>query len=134
MSKKRSSPWPWICLLLLCEVIGWTFSKKAILLSSGDGLEFYLSLLARPWIYLSFIPLPFQFLLWTYVLSKTDLSHAFPATSLIYPLTMIAAVVLFGESPSPMVWTGGILVTIGVGLIGIDEGAHRKKESASVQQ
>jgi len=126
MNQRRYSPWPWIILLLLCEVTSWIFLKKAVMQAPGDGLSFYLELLTIPSLYLGLLPLPFQFFLWTYVLSKTDLSHAFPATSLIYPLTMFAAVIFYSEHPTPMVWLGGFLVTIGVGLIGIDEAKHRK--------
>lgn len=114
-------PWLPVFILVSTEVADWIFDKVAILHSNGVGIEFYISLVAKPWIWFGLLTAPLQLWLWTRILRKTDLSTAYPATTLSYPLTMLSAVFLFGEHLSPLVWIGALLVMAGVAAIGIRE-------------
>lgn len=56
-------------------------------------------------------------LLWFDVLSKAPLSLAYPLMSLSYVFGLLAAKYYFGESVSPMRWTGVFLICLGVALV-----------------
>jgi hypothetical protein len=67
--------------------------------ADGAGSRFYISLLAQPLAWLSVALRPLQFLVWTRILARVDLGLAYPLTTLSYPVTMIAAGLLFHEPP-----------------------------------
>lgn len=128
---RKKLPWFWIAVLLAFEVSAWIFDKIAITHSSGTGLEFYWSLISKPWIWFSLLPRPLLFLIWNYILSKADLSLVYPITSLSYPLTMLAVQLFFHESPNVLVWLGGLLVTFGVALLGFERGQPTADQNQS---
>lgn len=55
--------------------------------------------------------------LWVYILSKSQLSIAYPMMSLSYVTVMILSVFLFKENINFVQWAGAILVVIGTSLI-----------------
>lgn len=56
----------------------------------------------------------FNFFLWMYILSKTDLSVALPLASAGYILIPIAAVFFLHELVRPMRWLGLVLIISGI--------------------
>ena len=58
---------------------------------------------------------------WLVALSRLPLSTAYPVVSLSYVLVLGAGVVMFGERPSLVTWTGALLVMCGVAIIGIGQ-------------
>ncbi len=59
-----------------------------------------------------------QLLVWTGILARTELSVAVPISSLCYPLTMVAAQLVFRERLGWPVWVGALLITLGVAIVG----------------
>lgn len=60
-------------------------------------------------------------LFWLVALSRLPLSTAYPVVSTSYVIVLGASTVLFDERPGVMGWTGALLVTLGVALIGIGQ-------------
>lgn len=58
-----------------------------------------------------------SFLLWIKVLSKVELSYAYPMVSLGYVLIMIFSYFLFKENITPLRITGVIFIIVGVILV-----------------
>ncbi len=59
----------------------------------------------------------FSFLLWIKVLSKVELSYAYPMVSLGYVLIMIFSYFFFKENITPIRIVGVALIMIGVVLV-----------------
>lgn len=105
-------------LLLAVDTVVFLLEKVASNRSHGTGMEFYTHLLAQPFLYVSLALGVVQMWTWTRTLATTDLSLAYPITSLSYPATMLAAYLLLGERLPWQVWTGGALITTGVLYMG----------------
>ncbi len=58
---------------------------------------------------------------WLVTLSRVPLSTAYPAVSLSYVLILAFSVLALGERPSAAVWTGALLIMVGITLIGIGQ-------------
>ncbi len=58
---------------------------------------------------------------WLVTLSRVPLSTAYPAVSLSYVLILAFSVIALGERPSVAVWTGALLIMLGITLIGIGQ-------------
>lgn len=56
-------------------------------------------------------------LLWLVVLSKIELSYAYPMVSLSYVIVVFGSIILFKESISLIRWIGLILICIGVYVV-----------------
>ena len=54
---------------------------------------------------------------WLAVLSRVDLSYAYPMLAFGYVVTALLARVLFGEAISPTRWAGIVVICIGVVLV-----------------
>lgn len=61
-------------------------------------------------------------LAWIVVLSRTELSFAYPFLSLAYVIVTIAAMVLLGERFSARQWVGLVAVVAGVLLVALSAG------------
>lgn len=118
---KRGIPIKLFAALLLVDVLALLFEKAAVLQAGaavGQELSFYIKLAQIPYTWLGILMAPLQLVVWTKILEKTDLSLAYPISSLVFPLTMISAWVLFREQMTPSVWAGAILITVGVAIVG----------------
>lgn len=60
-------------------------------------------------------------LFWLTALSRVPLSVAYPVVSLSYVIILGASVVVLGERPTLVTWSGALLVMAGVSLIGIGQ-------------
>ena len=94
-------------VLLLLDTAAFLLQKFASAHAQGEGFAYYKSLLLHPWVWLALALGPVQLWLWTRILRNTDLSLAYPLTSLSYPLTMFCAMVFFQEHLLIPVWIGG---------------------------
>ncbi|HNY32092.1 MAG TPA: SMR family transporter [Fibrobacteria bacterium] len=85
--------------------------------SLGGLAQKPLLLLTNPWIFGGFFLYAGSFALWLVVLSKVELSKAYPMVSLGYLVTFLLGVALFGESVSLLKCCGLALVMGGVALL-----------------
>jgi drug/metabolite transporter (DMT)-like permease len=58
-------------------------------------------------------------LFWLVVLSRVDLSLAYPFVGLSYVIVVTLARLLFNEHVPPLRWAGVVVIGIGIALIGI---------------
>ena len=114
----RSFPWMAFTALLLLDVVVWMIEKVGVTRAGAGETAFMVGLASQPLIWMAIAFGPVQLWLWTRILSKADLSLAYPLTRLAYPLTMICAQLIFHEHIGWMVWTGALLIASGVALIG----------------
>ncbi len=58
---------------------------------------------------------------WLVTLSRVPLSVAYPVVSLSYVLILLFSVVILHERPGPTVWSGAVLIVLGISLIGLGQ-------------
>jgi uncharacterized membrane protein len=109
--------WLWFGLLIALDVLVWALQKAAIVQAEQNSATLARALLHQPFAWLALLIAPLQLLLWTRVLARTELSLAYPATSISYPLTMLVAVLFYHEKATLDIWIGALLVTVGVWLL-----------------
>jgi drug/metabolite transporter (DMT)-like permease len=117
--RKRRRAYLLLALLLILDVSCAIMQKQASRDARAMGGDYGWGLLLHPWSYAAFALAPIQLLVWTRILRTLDISLAYPLTSLGYPLTMIAAMLLFREERYAwQVWLGAGLVTLGAAVLG----------------
>jgi drug/metabolite transporter (DMT)-like permease len=108
--------------VLVLEKFGATAAGTAV----GDEFGFTLRLAQTPWVWGVAVLSLLQLFVWTRILSKTELSVAYPISSLFFPLAMLCSVFLFREHVSWVAWTGGILITLGIACFSLDRDSVSK--------
>ena len=110
-------------ILLVLDVSALVFEKVATMVSVKDvHTTFYLSLIRQPWLWFGLAIGPFQLWIWTGILTRTELSVAYPISSISYLLTMVVAQFVFGEQLGWQVWLGAFFMTVGIAVIGSTTG------------
>ena len=113
-------------VLLVLDVSALVLEKVATMASVKDiHTAFYLSLIGQPWLWLGLAIGPFQLWVWTCILARTELSVAYPISTISYPLTMVVPQFFFGEQLGWQVWLGAVFMIIGVAVIGSTTGHSR---------
>jgi undecaprenyl phosphate-alpha-L-ara4N flippase subunit ArnE len=127
LKKPAVHPTPFLLLglLLAMDVAAFLFEKKVAVAAAGFGGSYFLALIRQPLFWASLALGPFQLWTWTKILSRIDLSIAYPISGLNLPMTLIGAVLILGEHLSPRVWLGTILITAGGAIIGPAAGEHQ---------
>jgi len=67
------------------------------------------------------------------LISKSDISFAWPLTALSFVMTTFAAVIFLGEHVSPVRWAGVIFIMIGAALISYSEHAKPRPPTPPLQ-
>ncbi len=123
---RKTIPVGLLATLVILNVLVLVFEKVATMASVKDvHTTFYFSLIRQPWLWLGLAIGPLQLWIWTRILDRTDLSIAYPISSISYPVTMVIAQLAFGEHLGWQVWLGAVFMTIGVAAIGSTAGHHR---------
>lgn len=84
----------------------------------ANVLEFTSRVTSNPWLWIGVIFYLANFFLWMALLSRVDLSVAFPMSSLTYIIVPILAIVFLREKVHLVRWAGIIFIIIGVSLAG----------------
>jgi len=71
----------------------------------------------NPWVFSGFLLFGISAIFWLVVLSRLDLSVAYPMVSLAYVLLTLAAVIFFKENVPLIRWIGILVICLGVILI-----------------
>lgn len=93
-------------------------TKKEADFSSVFGI---LKLLFSPYIFSGLVMYGFATVLWLFILSKVQLSVAYPLQSFAYLFTVIGAYFVFGEPITLWKVVGVLFIMLGVSIIGISE-------------
>lgn len=125
-----------VTLVVLKEIIesfGDLFFKMATLstgiqnVALANVLEFASRITSNPWLWVGSALYLLNFFLWMVLLSRLDLSLAFPLSSLTYIIVPILAILFLKENVEPVRWAGIFLIIIGVSLAGRSAGNNRKE-------
>lgn len=81
-------------------------------------LKFLLLMLLNPWIITSMVATFGAGLSWMLVMSKFDLSYAYPFISVMFVLMMIASVIFFNEPITAGKTLGMLLIVCGIFILG----------------
>jgi drug/metabolite transporter (DMT)-like permease len=91
---------------LLFKLVGNTVSENGLL-----------SMVGNPLFWLSAGLYAATTILWIVLLSREDISRAYPATALVYVIVPVAGALIFHERLSPLFFAGLALVLCGVALV-----------------
>lgn len=78
-----------------------------------------LKILFSPYIFSGLVMYGFATIIWLFILSKVQLSIAYPLQSFAYFFTIIGAYFIFGEPITMWKIIGVLLIMLGVSIIGI---------------
>ncbi|MBW7476589.1 EamA family transporter [Paenibacillus oenotherae] len=84
-----------------------------------ESLRTIIELMFSPYILGGLMIYGFATVLWLYIVSKVDLSLAYPIQSLAYIISIFGAYYIFGESLSALKIVGCLLILAGVACIGL---------------
>jgi multidrug transporter EmrE-like cation transporter len=74
-------------------------------------------MLFQPFVFFGIVAFGFSSLFWLAVISRIQLSLAYPLVSVAYVITAIYSYYFFNENLSPLRWIGIIIICIGVFII-----------------
>lgn len=104
------------------ESFGDLFLKKGTLATGisnvvlSNMFEFASRMIASPWLWIGVVFLLANFFLWIALLSRVDLSVAFPMSSLTYIIVPILAITFLHEKVLLTRWAGIIFIIAGISL------------------
>lgn len=93
----------------------------------SNVLEFTSKVTSSPWLWIGVILYLANFFLWIALLSRVDLSIAFPMSSLTYIIVPVLAIVFLQEKVHAVRWAGIFFIIIGVSLSGRAAGSDEGK-------
>ncbi|ADE40260.1 DMT family transporter [Candidatus Puniceispirillum marinum] len=102
----------------------------------GNPLPFLLAAPLSAWgtvIYLGIVMTVVGYSAWYYVLGRYPVPVVMPLQMLLPVSTILGAVTFLGERPDPIVFAGGIVVIIGVGVVIIEPSILRKWRQNSLK-
>jgi len=112
-----------ILMAVLCASCGQLFLKRGMMQVGDITLRFRgiiplsIKVFSSPLVWIGLISYGIGALLWLVVLSKTELSYAYPMVSISYIIVILGSIMLFNEDVSLLRWIGVILVCIGVCIV-----------------
>lgn len=93
--------------------------KKGMLLSGSANISFNLiKVILTPYVFLGLVLYAVAMLLWLAILSRVELSYAYPMLSLGYAFVALASWLIFNEHVSLLRFMGVFFICIGVTMIG----------------
>lgn len=109
--------------LLLCILNMLLMSLGQLLFKIGcrgktlDSLQSMIHLIFSPVVLLALFVYAGSTVLWMYILSKMEISYAYPIQSMAVPLVVVISCFIFKEPVPINRWIGLIVVVIGVNLV-----------------
>ena len=110
-----------ILLSVLLNCAAQLLIRKGMLIEGEVGMQNMLShvgsMITNVWLWGAMLCYALSILLWMSVLSKVEVSYAYPFLSVGYVVSAVAGYALFNENLSPVRIAGIIVICIGVILI-----------------
>ncbi len=110
-----------ILLSVLLNCVAQLLIRKGMLIEGEVGMQNMLShvgsMITNVWLWGAMLCYALSILLWMSVLSKVEVSYAYPFLSVGYVVSAVAGYALFNEDLSPVRIAGIIVICIGVILI-----------------
>ncbi|PRR70677.1 EamA family transporter [Neomoorella humiferrea] len=108
-----------ILLNVVLLVSGQVFWKLGLDRLGGLSVQNWTGVFISPFIWSGIVLYVLATVVWFIVLSRANLSVAYPMQSIAYVFGMLAGLFIFQESITPLAWLGMVLVMTGVTLIGL---------------
>nr|BAT30624.1 hypothetical protein [Aureimonas sp. AU4] len=110
---------PVLCVTVMLDVVGQLLFKRG-LDGSHEAIEDSLMcrVLGSPAILCGVLVYGAEFTAWLFVLSRLDLSEAFPIATLSYVGVVLASRFLLGEMIPPRRWIATVMIAAGAALVG----------------
>lgn len=86
-------------------------------MTQGGAVGTLMGAAFNPWVIVGIGCYGLSMLLWLLVLSKADLSFAYPVLGLSYLGVVLASWTILGEAVSPLRWAGTLVISLGVYLV-----------------
>ena len=109
---------------VLIGVVGQLLLKKGMSVvgqfdfaDAGQIIPQFYRAFTNPYVFAGFVFYFLSSLFWMIVLSRVELSVAYPMLSLGYVFVLVASFFLFSEAVSPVRWLGVLVILLGVTLI-----------------
>ena len=100
-------------------IVGQVSLKKGMLLFGSASLDLSLiKVIFTPYIFLGLVLYAIAMLLWLVILSRVELSYAYPMLSLSYVFIVLAAWLIFNENLSLLRLIGVLFICLGVMMVG----------------
>jgi len=80
-----------------------------------------LSIITNVWVLMAVPLYTASFILWMYILSKLNLSFAYPFLALSFVMVPLVSLFLFGENISTLKWAGIFVIFSGIVMIGFSK-------------
>ena len=84
----------------------------------NNPLSLILSIITNVWVLMAAPLYTASFILWMYILSKLNLSFAYPFLALSFVLVPLVSLFVFGENISTLRWAGIFVIFSGIVIIG----------------
>ena len=98
-------------------VIKWQVLKAGVFpVDRGDKARFLAALLFNPWVISALAAALLASISWMAAMTRLELSHAYPFTSLAFVLVLFGSAWFFGEPITPLKVTGVVLVVLGLAI------------------
>ncbi|WP_442601689.1 EamA family transporter [Paenibacillus sp. KN14-4R] len=110
-----------LILLNTCMLVSGQFLWKVGLTrkaNSFESIRSVIELFFSPWIFGGLIIYGLATVLWVFILTRVDISVAYPLQSIAYIMTAFGAYYVFHESLTLMKIMGCFVILIGVAMIG----------------
>lgn len=130
---------PFILFTVLTNAAAQLMLKKGVMtlgtisLAGGNPIVKMLEIVFQPFVFMGFLMFVVSMASHLYVLSKVELSFAYPFLSLAYVAVAVAAWLLFGENLNPLRIFGIGFICVGTVLIAQGGYAGDKASSARVE-
>ncbi|MCM8784148.1 MAG: EamA family transporter [Candidatus Omnitrophica bacterium] len=106
-----------ILISVILGVIGQVFLKKGMIGFKGEFSTLLIHIMQNPFIILGFFFYLLSSLIWLVILSRVDLSYAYPMLSLGYIVIVFLSWLIFKENITFWRWAGVVLISFGIGLL-----------------
>ena len=129
-----------LSLLVMLQVFGSICLKRGVEKISAVNPLAFLSLIQHmfsdPLVALGAVSYAATFVLYAIAVSRMELSFVLPIAASSYALTTLCAWLILGEHVSPTRWSGTLLVSLGVIVVGLSggNGTPRKEMHALSQR
>jgi drug/metabolite transporter (DMT)-like permease len=118
---RRITPLLILALIVLVTATQLAFKAGSEDVGTGDlDLSWLGASLLQPSVWLAIGLYGLTFAVWLLILQRTDLSRAFPLTSLTYVSVPLLAWFIFGETVSLSRAAGIAMIVVGVALLGLE--------------
>lgn len=101
----------------LCLKAGMTQAGRLSAASLSNPMETFFKVAGVPLVWIGLFLYGLSAIVWLVVLSRVDLSFAYPMVGFSYVVVLFLSAFMLGEQVSLLRWIGAVIICIGIALI-----------------